>query len=376
MRTENGIPRPFQPSNLAQEVKDLRRDVAALKARRNFVSVERIVEGGTINENVGRQLTETVQKDIVIDGGNLGEGALDGQRMVGAIIETNADANRGVKIDDTGLRGYDADGNRYMKADEVGLEMTGSISTKGKTAEATPRDIAVRLTTMTRNIVGGATVSNPAVVFDTGIAFGNAPGFYSPDGELLVANGRLDGVSDRGSLKLSQSKTSVNAATIAIGTTGILGATDAVTIEAKQITAGSAPDLLNPTGANVNLLGNVKVNGKTIEPRAWTNIPMPSGRSALDGNKPAVRIDSTGEYLEFTGGIVLTTSVGTAGTLLTIPDATLRPATFKNLLIPTSTGPAGLTINPQGQMYLPLTSMPANTWVDFSQLRFAINGPR
>lgn len=254
MRSENGIPRPFQPSNLAQEVKDLRRDLAELKARRTFVSVERIVEGGTINENVGKQLTETVQKDIVIDRDNLAEAAL------------------------------------------TDVVVTGSISSRGKTAEDVPRDIDVRMTTVARTLLGKDSVPNPAVIFITEDVeeanFALAPGFYSPDGRSLnLRTAGLAGGANVGVIDMSPEKINIVSDDVKVGP--FLGG-GKVTIGVPETIFGG-PTNVSLVG-NVNLVGSVKVNGDRVMKTVTPNIPAGQQPIELIANGSA----STNPSGEFT----------------------------------------------------------------------------
>ena len=331
MRSENGIPRPFQPSNLAQGLRDLRRDVAELKARRNFVSVERIVEGGTINENVGKQLTETVQKDIVIDGGNLGEGALDGQRMVGAIIETNATANRGVKIDDTGLRGYDADGNRYIKADETGLQLTGELEVQGRTLEATPKTMLTRLGNIQRTY-SGETVSAPGLSFTTNSqVLESAPGIYSPDGRKLRLQG--ENFLDMYQVDISPDGVSVVNPSITLGRFNIASqVTQSVAITGSTVDIGyKAVTPYGDRDAAVNLLGSVKVNGTPVMRTVIAGLPA--------GAQPVELIGTGSARTSAAGVFTITFPPGTFGTACMSIDAN-----------PTS-GTAGIPVVNGGRLF-------------------------
>lgn len=224
MRSENGIPRPFQPNNQAQELRDLKRKVAELEARRTFVSVERIVEGGTINENVGKQITDTVQKDIVIERENLAEAAL------------------------------------------TDVVVTGSIASVGQTNENPPRELKAQLGTVQR--VAGSAVPIPALVFIVGDADpALAPGIYSPDGDRLVM-GAQDPAKGSG--------------TMTVGYDGVYllaGANNAFSASGTEITVGSPGGLGGSVATTTtmygttNLLGNVRVNGGSVMKTATPNIP-------------------------------------------------------------------------------------------------------
>lgn len=103
MVDSSGIPRAFDVGGLRRELADLKRQVAALESRRNYVSLDRIVEGGTIGQGVGQQLTETVQEKIVVNGDNLSVDALDGRIITGSTFRTSdADGDR-TQIDDQGV---------------------------------------------------------------------------------------------------------------------------------------------------------------------------------------------------------------------------------------------------------------------------------
>lgn len=103
MVDSSGIPRGFDVGAIRREVADLKRQVALLGSRRSYVSLDRIVEGGTIAAGVGDKLTETVQEKIVVNGDNLAVDALYGKHIVGPLIETNTEPDVGAKLTDEGF---------------------------------------------------------------------------------------------------------------------------------------------------------------------------------------------------------------------------------------------------------------------------------
>ena len=212
----NGIPQPVTPQRLAQRVADLERMVEQLTSSRTYVNIGNIVEGGTINENVGTALTETVQKEIVIGRENLAEAAL------------------------------------------TDVVVTGSISSRGKTSETVPRDIDVRMTTVARSLLGGDPVPNPAVIFITKDVeeanFALAPGFYSPDGKSLnLRTAGLAGGGSVGLIDMSPEKINVVSDDIKVGPW----------LGGGKVTIG-VPETIFGGPTNVSLVGSVKVNGRDL----------------------------------------------------------------------------------------------------------------
>ena len=99
MHTENGIPRPRQPNGLQEQITALRRELDELKARRTWVAVERIVEGGTFAPAVGTRLTETVQEQIVVEGSNLAPDALNNKAIYGSSVTASGEYTAGDPAD-------------------------------------------------------------------------------------------------------------------------------------------------------------------------------------------------------------------------------------------------------------------------------------
>ena len=98
---KNGIPRAPSPGRLEQRVRDLERALERLTSARTFVSVERIVEGGTFAPAVGTQLTQTVQKEIVVGGSNLAPDALDNKALHGSSVTAVGEYTAGDSADPT-----------------------------------------------------------------------------------------------------------------------------------------------------------------------------------------------------------------------------------------------------------------------------------
>ncbi|WIB07044.1 hypothetical protein QNO06_04770 [Arthrobacter sp. zg-Y20] len=185
--------------------------VEQLTSQRTYVNVGNIVEGGTINESVGTALTETVQKEIVIERQNLAEAAL------------------------------------------TDVVVTGTISSKGKTAENPPRNISVSMTTVSRNLLGQE-AANPGIFFEVeGVDRALSPGVYSADGESLYlgSSGRSGGT-----LMTLGPTTRLVSDNVAIG--GLLSSLIEVNTPGRTVSVGD-------TAAYVNLLGNVKVNGNLLD---------------------------------------------------------------------------------------------------------------
>ena len=82
----NGIPRAPSPGRLEQRVRDLERTLERLTSARTYVSVGNIVEGGTIGQAAGAQLTETVQQLIIVESGNLAPDALNNKALYGSSV--------------------------------------------------------------------------------------------------------------------------------------------------------------------------------------------------------------------------------------------------------------------------------------------------
>lgn len=325
----SGIPRAFSPAQLAQKVADLERKVERLTSARNYVTVGNIVEGGTISQEAGTQLTETVKKEIVIDGGNLGEGALDGQRMVGAIIETNGTANRGVKIDDSGLRGYDANGDRYITADETGLSLRGELEVRGKTAGGTPQDLLTRLTNVQRTYAG-TTTGIPGLTFTTdGPVLESSPGVYSPDGVVL----RIQGQDFLGMyhIDVGPNETSVVNPRITLGRYDIASTlTQKIDVMGAAINIGTGYNSFIPgVGSTVKLQGNVTVNGGSVMKTVTPNIPAGQQPIELIANGSV----TTNTYGEFT---------------ITFPAGTFPTACIAIFIVPNSGGGTIPVVNGTG----------------------------
>lgn len=82
----SGIPKAPTPAQLYQELRDLKRTVERLTSAPTYVSVGNIVEGGTISEEAGEQLTVTVQEKIVVGRENVNDDALNGRALVGSSV--------------------------------------------------------------------------------------------------------------------------------------------------------------------------------------------------------------------------------------------------------------------------------------------------
>lgn len=216
---------------------------------------------------------------------------LDGQNniLTGATIRTAASGAR-VQMSSNGLEGWGADNTQYLKADASGIEITGSIAAKGVTAESTPRPIAVRMTTVTRNVLGGQTVPNPALVFDdyTG-SLGAKPGLYSPDAKQLIMYTQSPVVSNDGTFILSPLLAELFANKINIGQHNILSQTAEVNLRATAIDiAGDSVAIGRYPGTPVNIAGTVKINGQT---------PITDGSTVT-----RTRLTLTNGYTQWTGG--------------------------------------------------------------------------
>lgn len=299
---------------------------------------------GTFTVHGNGSVREKITPALVVDG------LVSGQRIVGAQVETSADANRGIKMIDAGLfafdstgketlrfdgansiitgatlrtapsgarwqmstaglEAWDAAGQRYLFGNASGLEMIGSISSKGMTGEATARPINVRLTTVTRNILGNTNVPNPALVFDDGVGvLGKAPGIYSPDGKQLIVTSKTSGVDSWGTLTLSDTATSLSAESVALGQGGIYP-TKTLTADGQSIRIGNSSTIF---GTNSVVLGANTDTGR---------VSLIAGEVALDGK---VLINGTlmgaARHAEFTTSFSLQSS----GNLLKLNSAYVK----------------------------------------------------
>lgn len=296
-------------------------------------------------------------------------GLIDGQRVVGASIESNAAANRGVKLTDAGLfafnssgvetvrldgansiltgatirtaasgarwqmsaaglEAWNAKGERYLLGNADGLEMIGSLSSKGQTADGSP--INVRLTTVTRNLMGQTTVPNPALVFDLGGAvLGSAPGIYSADGKSLTFVGG-ENIWGQGQMYLAPAEISGYADTIKFGSIGMVAPTVDMTLHAKTLNLGSQGNSI------------VKINGRTYDYTASARVSLSNGflhhtGSGWDGLKVTV----SGDVVEITGAYERSTAWAGGTVIATLP-ANLRPSASKQ--------GQGMSINAVGQI--------------------------
>ncbi len=81
-----GIPQGWSPDRLRREFEEFKREVRQHLAAPSYVAIERIVEGGALAPRVGTAITETVQKDIVVEGSNLAPDALNNKALVGSSV--------------------------------------------------------------------------------------------------------------------------------------------------------------------------------------------------------------------------------------------------------------------------------------------------
>ncbi|MBP3044895.1 hypothetical protein KKR91_01105 [Arthrobacter jiangjiafuii] len=194
--------------------------------------------------------------------------------LTGATIRTAASGAR-IQISETGLHGWGADNVQYLKADSSGLEMTGSITSTGKTTEAVPRTINASLQAVVRDITGQESVANPSLIFDTGeYDPWNAPGINSPDGRSLqLQAGTVVAFAHKVTLGSFPTPFAIDGNLITIGNIGFLG---------------------GPPAA-VNLLGNVKVNGGQVMKTVTPNIPADQQPIELIANGSATT-NAQGEF--------------------------------------------------------------------------------
>lgn len=255
----DGVPRENTPALPFQKLEKRVRDLELKSNARRKVALSSLIEGAAPPTRVvAEQLTETVKEHLVVEGDNLAVDALDGRVITGSTIRT-AEQGARVIIDETGLRGYGADGNEYMNAGADGLEMNGQIATSGQTGGANPKPISVRLTTIARNILG-ETVPNPGLVFHVdGTDRGVAPGVYSPDGESLQLG--TTGPSGSGLLTLGPQSTTLLTYNLSMGAP--LRPQVSLDGETNTLTLGNDSTFFGPI-TNVNLVGNVTVNGAPI----------------------------------------------------------------------------------------------------------------
>lgn len=192
---------------------------------------------------------------------------LDGQNniLTGATIRTAATGAR-VQMSTTGLEAWGADNLQYLKADANGIELTGSIASKGVTAEAPGRPIAVRLTTVTRDVLGAQSVPNPALVFDDySGTLQSKPGIYSPDGKTLFLRSQA-GLLDYGEFLLSSPETILRTRKVTLGEHSVINQTTDIALNSTRVdiaantsvTVGRYPETL------ININGVTKVNGSPV----------------------------------------------------------------------------------------------------------------
>ena len=81
----------------------LERITRDLRSKRTQVVIGSIIEGGTIGQGVGQQLTETVQEKIVVNGDNLAVDALDGRVITGSTVQTDPEPEVGSKMTNGGV---------------------------------------------------------------------------------------------------------------------------------------------------------------------------------------------------------------------------------------------------------------------------------
>lgn len=100
----NGYPRnPDDLGRLRRRLDALESLVRLQTSARTYVTLERIVEGGTIGAVVGDKLTETVQDRIIVTGENLSVDALDGRVITGSTFRTSDSDSDRTQIDDEGV---------------------------------------------------------------------------------------------------------------------------------------------------------------------------------------------------------------------------------------------------------------------------------
>lgn len=106
MVSMNGIPRGTSPADFAQRVRDLERTVERLTSAATYVSIGNIVEGGTIGQAAGAQLTETVQGQIVVGRENVADDALNDRVLTGSTVQTSDAPDEGVKLQGSEVSAY------------------------------------------------------------------------------------------------------------------------------------------------------------------------------------------------------------------------------------------------------------------------------
>lgn len=216
---------------------------------------------------------------------------LDGQNniLTGATIRTAASGAR-VQMSSNGLEGWGADNTQYLKADASGIEITGSIAARGLTAESTPRPIAVRMTTVTRDVLGAPTVINPGIVFDDYAgSLSQKPGIYSPTGKELHLFANQDLLSGNGRLTLEIAEARLVSNRVYLGQHSTLGQTTEVRFEANEVNVlGNAVAIGRYPETPVNIAGTVKINGQT---------PITDGSTVT-----RTRLTLTNGYTQWTGG--------------------------------------------------------------------------
>ena len=315
---------------------------------------------------------EKITPSLIVDG------FFQGLRVIGASIETNAAANVGVKFTDNGLVAYGL-GTEYDPVAQANLlyDTKASIDTRAPSWTSFPTDRVPGLwfEAVRKTAAGAVPPAVPAALVPS-----NGPA----QGITMQSSQQANGLDYRTNITANQTHASMLAQSNRANINAAPASQTAHVVHSNgwytQSLAGTTPqaEVRHDGDGILQLFGRngVSINGNNIVPKAWTLIPMQSGQAALDGNRPAVRIDSTGQFMEFTGGITCgPNGARPAVTFMTISSAVHRPSTFKNFVVATSVGPQGLTIAPSGAMYLNPTGMQTGGWIDLSQLRYAIAGP-
>ncbi|MDR0286026.1 MAG: phage tail protein, partial [Propionibacteriaceae bacterium] len=104
---------------------------------RQMAAGELIVDGAITTAKIAASaITADKITAGAIDATKLTATAVDGKTITGATIQTVATANRGVKLDTTGLTVYDTAGNKTMTVDANGIVTITTVTTAQLTADA------------------------------------------------------------------------------------------------------------------------------------------------------------------------------------------------------------------------------------------------
>lgn len=129
----DGVPREHTPGLFLQKLEKRVKDLELKSNARRKVALSSLVEGTTPTRVVAEQLTETVKEHLVVDGSNLAEDAVDGKRIVGAVIETDPEPDVGLKFTNEGMVAHGI-GVEYDPVSQVSIR----YNTRARLTSRTP----------------------------------------------------------------------------------------------------------------------------------------------------------------------------------------------------------------------------------------------